>query len=35
MGPAGDATLTQYRVTWSYQFESATPLVGTPTAWPL
>ncbi len=35
MGPSGSPTYTHYRVTWSYRFESATPLFGTPTAWPL
>jgi hypothetical protein len=34
MGPPGSATYTQYKVTWSYHFESATPLVGLPTSWP-
>jgi hypothetical protein len=35
MGPPGSPTYTHYRVTWSYRFESATPLVGSPTPWPL
>ncbi len=34
MGPAGAVAYTQYRVTWSYHFESATPLLGSPTSWP-
>jgi hypothetical protein len=34
MGESSSATFTEYRVTWSYQFESATPLVGLPTSWP-
>jgi hypothetical protein len=34
MGPPGQATYTQYRVSWSYHFEDAGPLVGLPTSWP-
>lgn len=33
-GPPGSATYTQFRVSWSYNFEDAGPLVGLPTAWP-
>ena len=35
MGPTGSASYTQYKVTWAYHFESATPLVGAPTGWPI
>jgi hypothetical protein len=35
MGPPGQATYTQFKVAWSYQFEDAGPLVGLPTAWPI
>ncbi len=34
MGTGANTTFSEYRVTWSYQFESATPLVGLPTSWP-
>jgi hypothetical protein len=34
MGPAESATYTQFKVTWSYRFEAATPLLGLPTPWP-
>ena len=34
MGPPGSPTYTQFKVTWSYNFEDAGPLVGLPTAWP-
>jgi hypothetical protein len=34
-GPPGSPTYTQYRVTWSYSYEDAGPLVGLPTAWPI
>jgi len=33
-GPPGAATYTQFKVTWSYTFEDAGPLVGAPTPWP-
>ena len=33
-GPSGNATYTQYKVTWSYTFEDAGPLVALPTLWP-
>lgn len=35
MGPPGSATYTQFKVTWTYSFEDAGPLVGYPTAWPI
>jgi hypothetical protein len=35
MGPPGQATYTQYKVSWSYHFEDAGPLLGFPTAWPI
>ncbi len=34
-GPTATATYTQFKVSWSYHFEDASPLVGLPTAWPL
>lgn len=34
-GPAGSATYTNYKVSWNYQFESASPLIGIPTTWPI
>lgn len=34
MGEGASTTFTEFRVTWSYQFESAAPLVGLPTSWP-
>lgn len=34
MGPTGQATFTQYKVSWTYQFEAAAPLVGLPSSWP-
>jgi hypothetical protein len=34
MGPPGSPTYTQFKVSWSYTFEDAGPLVGLPTAWP-
>lgn len=33
-GPPSSATYTQFKVSWSYFFEDAGPLVGLPTAWP-
>lgn len=33
-GPIGRPTYTEWEVSWSYEFESVTPLVGDPTAWP-
>jgi len=35
MGPPGSATYTQFKVSWSYSFEDAGALVGSPTAWPI
>ncbi len=35
MGPPGAPVYTQFKVSWSYQFEDAGPLVGAPTAWPV
>jgi hypothetical protein len=35
MGPPGNPTYTEFKVTWSYQFEDAGPFVGLPTAWPI
>jgi hypothetical protein len=35
MGPPGSATYTHFRVSWSYSFEDAGPLLGLPTAWPI
>jgi len=34
MGKTGLATLTDYKISWSYEFESATPLLGLPSGWP-
>jgi hypothetical protein len=34
-GAPGSATYTQFKVTWSYHFEDAGPLVGLPTFWPI
>jgi len=34
MGPPGNPTYTQFKVSWSYSFEDSGPLVGLPTAWP-
>jgi hypothetical protein len=33
-GPTSSATYTQFKVSWTYHFEDASPLVGLPTAWP-
>jgi hypothetical protein len=33
-GPPASASYTQFKVTWSYTFEDAGPLVGSPTPWP-
>jgi hypothetical protein len=35
MGQAASATYTQFKVSWSYFFEDAGPLLGLPTAWPI
>jgi hypothetical protein len=35
MGAPGNPTYTHYRISWSYSFEDAGPLVGLPTAWPI
>ncbi len=35
MGPSGAPTYTRFKVSWSYSFENAGPLVGLPTAWPI
>ncbi|REK19173.1 MAG: hypothetical protein DWQ37_01920 [Planctomycetota bacterium] len=35
MGPPGSPSYTQFKVTWSYQFEDAGPLAGSPTSWPV
>jgi hypothetical protein len=35
MGPPGAASYTQYRITWSYEFEAESPLAGLPTPWPV
>lgn len=35
MGPPGSGTYTQYKVSWSYSFEDAGPLLGLPTGWPI
>ena len=35
MGPAGAPIYTRFKVSWSYSFENAGPLVGLPTAWPI
>lgn len=35
MGLAANATYTEYKVSWSYHFEAATPLLGLPTSWPV
>jgi hypothetical protein len=34
MGPPGNPTYTQFKVSWSYSFEDSGPLLGLPTAWP-
>ncbi len=34
-GPPGNPTYTEFKITWSYSFEDAGPLVGLPTAWPI
>jgi hypothetical protein len=35
MGPPGRPVYTHFKVSWSYSFEDAGPLVGLPTAWPI
>lgn len=35
MGPPGNPTYTQYKVSWTYHFEDSAPLAGLPTNWPL
>jgi len=34
-GPPGQPFYTEFKVTWTYNFEDAGPLVGLPTAWPI
>jgi hypothetical protein len=34
-GPPGNPTYTEFKITWSYSFEDAGPLVGLPSAWPV
>jgi hypothetical protein len=34
-GPPGGPSYSQFKVTWSYQFEDAGPLLGAPTPWPV
>lgn len=34
-GPPGSPTYTEFKVSWSYDFEDTGPLVGLPTAWPI
>jgi hypothetical protein len=35
MGPPGSPLYTRFKVSWTYSFEDAGPLVGLPTAWPI
>ncbi len=35
MGPPGDPTYTEYKISWSYSFQDAYPLVAVPTPWPV